>query len=358
MSSSEDEIMEISNLPSSSNNYVSKSSETVPVDKAISLPPKTTNTIIAKISSPSASRINKRYQSKFKKEWLSNSYFSTFLRECKTDQTKAVCVTCNIQFSILNSGVGDINHHVQTKKHQDRTKSAEANPSNRIYSTFNITTTELNKLCAVEVEWKFIQQCSTFVANQTIDLDDLYNDFTHIKSKYIDLKERFGGITTQVQSFIVSNLGQSKYNGAAVKNRTNLCNDCDLKDNLDDSDTNDDKPDAEIYKDKKTNKSIRPDHLWAYLLDGEHVPNLRKLIEFVFAIPASNSFCESVFSHMNFLWNNNRNKMKHDLVGAELKIKMNTHLTCTEFYDYLLTKPDILKKIRSSEKYSHIAKVP
>ncbi|CAF4631839.1 unnamed protein product [Rotaria socialis] len=150
MSSSEDEIMEISNLPSSSNNYVSKSSETVPVDKAISLPPKTANTIIAKISSPSASRINKRYQSKFKKEWLSNSYFSTFLRECKTDQTKAVCVTCNIQFSILNSGVGDINHHVQTKKHQDRTKSAEANPSNRIYSTFNITTTELNKLCAVE----------------------------------------------------------------------------------------------------------------------------------------------------------------------------------------------------------------
>jgi hypothetical protein len=128
MSSSEDEIMEISSLPSSSNNYVSKSSETVPVDKAISLPPKTTNTIIAKISSPSASRINKRYQSKFKKEWLSNSYFSTFLRECKTDQTKAVCVTCNIQFSILNSGVGDINHHVQTKKHQDRTKSAEANP--------------------------------------------------------------------------------------------------------------------------------------------------------------------------------------------------------------------------------------
>ncbi|CAF4751442.1 unnamed protein product [Rotaria socialis] len=142
-----------------------------------------------------------------------------------------------------------------------------------------------------KVKWKFIQQCSTFVANQTIDLDDLYNDFSHIKSKYIDLKERFSAITTQVQSFIVPNLGQSKYNGASVKNGTNLCNDFDLSDNPDDSDTNDDKPDGKIYKHKKTNKSIRPDHLWAYLLDGEHVPNSRKLIEFLFAIPTSNSFC-------------------------------------------------------------------
>ena len=135
-----------------------------------------------------------------------------------------------------------------------------------------------------------------------------------------------------------------KHNGASVKHGTNLFDDCDLQDNLEDTDTSDDEPDAKIYKRKKTNKSIRPDHLWAYLLDGEHVPNLRKLVEFVFAIPASNSLCESIFSQMKCLWNNNRNKMRYDLVGAELKIKINTHLTCTEFYDYLLTKPDILKK--------------
>ncbi|CAF3343534.1 unnamed protein product [Rotaria socialis] len=156
-----------------------------------------------------------------------------------------------------------------------------------IYQSISI----FDELDIEKVKWKFIQQCSTFVANQTIDLDDLYNDFSHIKSKYIDLKERFSAITTQVQSFIVPNLGQSKYNGASVKNGTNLCNDFDLSDNPDDSDTNDDKPDGKIYKHKKTNKSIRPDHLWAYLLDGEHVPNLRKLIEFLFAIPTSNSFC-------------------------------------------------------------------
>ncbi|CAF5053034.1 unnamed protein product [Rotaria magnacalcarata] len=171
-----------------------------------------------------------------------------------------------------------------------------------------------------------------------------YNDFNHIKSKYIDLKERFGGTSKQVESFILSNLGRSNYNGTSVNHETSSCDDCNLQDNLDGSD--------------KTNKSIRPDHLWAYLLDGEHLPSLRKLVEFVFAIPGSNAFCESVFSHMKCLWNNNRTKMKHDLVGAELKIKMNTHLTCTELYDYLLTKPNILNKIRSSDKYSQIAKIP
>jgi hypothetical protein len=83
-----------------------------------------------------------------------------------------------------------------------------------------------------------------------------------------------------------------------------------------------------------------------------------KLVQFVFPIPASNVFCESIFSHMKYLWDNNRNRMKHDLVRTELKIKISTHYTCTQLYDYLLNKLDLLKQIRSSDKYSHIAKVP
>ncbi|CAF3163456.1 unnamed protein product [Rotaria sp. Silwood2] len=103
MSSSEDEIMEIINVPSSSDNDLSILSKT------------TSNTIVATISSSPVSKENKRYKSNFKKEWLSKSYFSTFFRECKTDRTKALCITCNVQFSIQNSELGDINHRIQTK---------------------------------------------------------------------------------------------------------------------------------------------------------------------------------------------------------------------------------------------------
>lgn len=36
--------------------------------------------------------------------------------------------------------------------------------------------------------------------------------------------------------------------------------------------------------------------------------------------------------------------MKHDLDGAELKIQINTHLPCEAFYEYLLTKFNLLNK--------------
>lgn len=168
-SSSQDEIIEISNLSSSSpslNNSSPEPFEPAFVHHAISASPKTTwNPAAVETSS---SKSNKRYQSKFRKEWLSNSLFSTFLRECKSDPTKALCITCNVQFSIQNSGLGDINHHIQTKRHQERTQSAEANRcktycyrfycqrlpklflAKRLDAAYKVTTTELNRLSAVE----------------------------------------------------------------------------------------------------------------------------------------------------------------------------------------------------------------
>ncbi|CAF4651227.1 unnamed protein product [Rotaria sp. Silwood2] len=122
------------------------------VKESVTVTPKTTAaaTSTNSSSSSSSSTINKRYCSKFKKEWLFNSSFSTFLRECKTDPTKALCVVCNIQFSIQNSGVGDINRHTKSKKHLEYLKSTESNRSKPIYETFHMATSELNKLCAAE----------------------------------------------------------------------------------------------------------------------------------------------------------------------------------------------------------------
>jgi hypothetical protein len=43
-------------------------------------------------SSSSSATITKRYLSKFKKEWLSDRKYSSFLKECKNDTTKALCI--------------------------------------------------------------------------------------------------------------------------------------------------------------------------------------------------------------------------------------------------------------------------
>lgn len=125
---SQDEIIEMSN-PSSPSSFDNSSLE--PFNpafepRAVSASSKTTRNLTA--SQGSSSNSNKRYQSKFRKEWLSNPLFSTFLRECKSDSRKALCITCNVQFSIQNSGLGDINHHIQTKRHRERARSAEVNP--------------------------------------------------------------------------------------------------------------------------------------------------------------------------------------------------------------------------------------
>ena len=94
------------------------------------------STATARTTTSSSSSATKRYSSKFKKEWLFNSMFSIFLRECKTDSTKASCILSNAQFSIANSGIGDVNRHIQTKKHQECVKSLESNRCKMCYYCF------------------------------------------------------------------------------------------------------------------------------------------------------------------------------------------------------------------------------
>ncbi|CAF2490562.1 unnamed protein product [Rotaria sp. Silwood2] len=148
-----------------------------------------------------------------------------------------------------------------------------------------------------KIQWRSIEQCATFIDNKKIDKDLLYNEFSQIKSKYIELKEKFGGIHKQIEAFIPSNLIELQQAKITNYDKTDLLNEFD---NLDHSDTNEDNCDTRFHKDQKKRPLIRCDHLGAYLLNDENVPHLQKLVQFSFSVPASNAFCESIFSHMNF----------------------------------------------------------
>jgi len=45
-----------------------------------------------------------------------------------------------------------------------------------------------------------------FIGDKNIDKDLLYNDFNHLKSKFVQLKDKFGGTDKQIQEFVSSNL--------------------------------------------------------------------------------------------------------------------------------------------------------
>jgi hypothetical protein len=106
MSSSEED--DISEIPIVLEKNLSCESILKPVTNVNSVSLK--NNSNSTTSSSSSITATKRYASKFKKEWLSNHTYSSFLKEYKNDQTKVLCVVCNVQFSIQNSGVTDVNN--------------------------------------------------------------------------------------------------------------------------------------------------------------------------------------------------------------------------------------------------------
>ena len=75
---------------------------------------------------------------------------------------------------------------------------------------------------------------------------------------------------------------------------------------------------------------------------------LLRLVPFVLSIPVSNA---NWFSIMNVLWINSRNRLNFNLVKAKLMMKMNFHMSCNEFYEFISKDKDLLKEAKSQEKY-------
>ena len=105
-------------------------------------------------------------------------------------------------------------------------------------------------------------------------------------------------------------------------------------------------------------KRVRSDQLWMLLLSITKSPNFKKLICFLYSLPCSNAYVESVFSQMKHLFNDRRHSMTTELMAAELKIRFNSMLSCTEVYKYILSNEDLLRVIKSDEKYTFRRKCP
>nr|XP_014352746.1 PREDICTED: zinc finger protein 862-like [Latimeria chalumnae] len=67
----------------------------------------------------------------------------------------------------------------------------------------------------------------------------------------------------------------------------------------------------------------RVDMKWVEIFKNSDGPNLFKLVEHVLCIPVSNAFVERVFSIMKNIWSDERNRMRVELVKAEICVKTN-----------------------------------
>ncbi|CAF1304803.1 unnamed protein product [Rotaria sordida] len=99
-------------------------------------------------------------------------------------------------------------------------------------------------------------------------------------------------------------------------------------------------------------KRVRSDQLWMLLLSLTKSPKFKKFICFLYSLPCSNAYVESAFSHMKHLLNDRRSCMTTELISAELKIRLNSTLSSTELYKYILSSEDLLRAIKSDEKHT------
>lgn len=70
---------------------------------------------------------------------------------------------------------------------------------------------------------------------------------------------------------------------------------------------NDDEEDDIAYDHASVNEYIQSDQLWSYLLNIK--PNMKLVVAYAFSILCSNALVETIFSHMNHLWSDYRNRI-------------------------------------------------
>ncbi len=95
------------------------------------------------------------------------------------------------------------------------------------------------------------------------------------------------------------------------------------------------------------------DAKWADFFSHSKCENLNKVVGKVLSILVSNAFVERIFSLMGQCLTEERNRMRSELVKAELLVKINFGMSCAEFHDFvsLPAQKRLLKCSMQSVKY-------
>jgi hypothetical protein len=90
---------------------------------------------------------------------------------------------------------------------------------------------------------------------------------------------------------------------------------------------------------------------WEALLKKKSLAMIRKLVSVLLSMFPSNAFCESIFSTVNSIWTDERNRFLAETVNALVSVKYNSEFECLNAFDLFISKPDLLEKAKKNEKY-------
>lgn len=101
-------------------------------------------------------------------------------------------------------------------------------------------------------------------------------------------------------------------------------------------------------REKTDNRLEVFEHFWHQSIPFE---SLLTIVEYIFSIPATSATIERVFASVNKLWREEKTRLQIKTLKSIVILKYNMDYTCTEFYKILKTTPELLQKVRSSEKF-------
>lgn len=105
---------------------------------------------------------------------------------------------------------------------------------------------------------------------------------------------------------------------------------------------------------KTENENETLEKLWVKLFVNSNFIDLKLVVSKALSVPISNAFVERIFSIMEAVWRDDRNRMRVSLVKAELATRINFDMNCDQFFKYL-KKPEqskFLKDASTQKKYS------
>ncbi|KAL4123154.1 hypothetical protein QTP88_015377 [Uroleucon formosanum] len=85
--------------------------------------------------------------------------------------------------------------------------------------------------------------------------------------------------------------------------------------------------------------------------------NISKIVEYSLAIPGTNAAVERIFSTINVLWTDGKNRFLVETIKSIIILKTHfKNLSCNEFYNILLKETRLLDEIGSAQKYTKTSK--
>lgn len=78
---------------------------------------------------------------------------------------------------------------------------------------------------------------------------------------------------------------------------------------------------------------------------------MKRIFDNIYLI-GSNAVCERLFSLIKNYWTEEKSQLSLHSLKCWLSVKHNFEMTCPEFHKFILSKPELLNRVQSTDKYN------